>query len=204
MAKLIIGVLGLQGAIEDHEETLRRAAENLEIDLDLRRVILPDEIEAVDGLVMPGGESTAMTLIGKRNGMLDAVRKRLADGLPAFGTCAGAILLSERVRRTSESEEKPGAFPFLHAEIFRNGYGRQKESFSTAINIEGEEFRAIFIRAPVFGELGDEVETVASVEGDPVFIRQGNIFATTFHPELAHDTRIHEMFLQSVLIGKNA
>lgn len=205
MSKVVIGVLGLQGAIEDHETTIKQAAEELGEEIDVRRVILPEEIEVVDGLIMPGGESTAMTLIGKKNGMLDAVRNRLSKGLPAFGTCAGAILLSQHVKRNPSATEKPGAFPYLDIEVFRNGYGRQKDSFTTTLSIAGEtEFHGIFIRAPVFGDVGEDVEVLAEIDGDPVFVRQHNIYATTFHPELAKDTKIHRMFLQSVLAHKNA
>ena len=204
MVNVIIGVLGLQGAIEDHEKSVTLAAEKLGIELDLRRVILPKEIEEVDGLIMPGGESTAMTLIGSKNGMIDAVNKKLDEGLPAFGTCAGAILLSKRVRRKAGSDETSGAFPYLVAEIYRNGYGRQRDSFTTNIQLKGIDFKAIFIRAPVFGLLGKGVEVLAQVENDPVFIKQENIFATTFHPELAGDTKIHEIFLKAVVENKTS
>jgi len=205
MVDVVIGVLGLQGAIEDHEETIKKAAQELEVSIDVRRVILPDEIREVDGLIMPGGESTAMTLIGKKNGMLDAVHDQIKSGLPTFGTCAGAILLSHQVRRTPDSDAKQGAFPFLHIEIFRNGYGRQKESFSTELDLpDNKSFHGIFIRAPVFGELSDDVEVLSTINDDPVFVRQGNIFATTFHPELSNDPYIHKLFLRAVLEHKTA
>ena len=134
--------------------------------------------------------------------MLDAVRIKLKNGLPAFGTCAGAILLSKNVRRTQDSSVDQGAFPILDLEIIRNGYGRQRESFSTTLNIHDQEFHSIFIRAPVFSKVNEGVEVLASIDDDPVFVRQGNVFATTFHPELSDDSRIHEMFLESVLKNK--
>lgn len=201
MSKISIGVLGLQGAIEDHEDTLRQAATEMGIEIDLRRVILPEEIESVDGLVMPGGESTAMILIGKRNGMLDAVKHRIEEGMPVFGTCAGAILLSKDVRRNPTGSSSVGAFPMLDITVYRNGYGRQRESFSTNLIVKGlnEQFKGIFIRAPVFDHPAEDVKILAEVEGDPVFIMQDNIMATTFHPELSRDTRIHKIFLQKVL-----
>lgn len=200
---MIIGILSLQGAIEEHNKLVHEAANKLGIEVHTKRVILPKEIEDIDGLIMPGGESSAMILIGSKNGMLDAVRNQIKNGLPVFGTCAGAILLSNNVRRTENSESKEGAFPFLDIEILRNGYGRQINSFSTMIPIDGEdrEFEGIFIRAPRIKSIGKNVISYSSIKGDAVFVQQDNIMATTFHPELTNDTRIHEQFI--LLIQKN-
>jgi 5'-phosphate synthase pdxT subunit len=199
---LIIGILSLQGAIEEHEKSIIKAAENLKIDLQTKRVILPDEIEDIDGLIMPGGESSAMILIGTKNGMLDAVRSKIKEGLPVFGTCAGAILLSTKVRRNDNSELTEGAFPFLNIELVRNGYGRQVDSFSTMVDLNKVEnkFEGVFIRAPRIRSIGNEVNSLAEIKGDPVYVQQDNILATTFHPELTNDTRIHEKFLQMIQV----
>ncbi|MFV2015825.1 MAG: pyridoxal 5'-phosphate synthase glutaminase subunit PdxT [Candidatus Heimdallarchaeota archaeon] len=197
---MIVGILSLQGAIEEHEKLLITAAKKLNIELRTKRVILPKEIENIDGLIMPGGESTAMILIGSKNGMLDALRTKIKNGLPVFGTCAGAILLSNNVKRTENSESTKGAFPFLDIEILRNGYGRQADSFSTNLQINGnsEPFEGVFIRAPRINSIGEGVISYSSLRGDTVFFRQGNIMATTFHPELTNDTRIHEQFLKLI------
>lgn len=195
-----IGILAIQGAIEEHERAILAAATSLQIDVKLNRVILPHELEGLDGLVLPGGESGAMKLIGQKSGMLQAVHRALERNLPVFGTCAGAILLSKNVRRRKETELKKGAFPFLDIEMIRNGYGRQADSFSTIMDIQGigENFKGIFIRAPRIIKISPEVEVLATLNEEPVLIRQGNILASTFHPELAKDTRIHEEFLKTV------
>ncbi|MCY3410229.1 MAG: pyridoxal 5'-phosphate synthase glutaminase subunit PdxT [Candidatus Heimdallarchaeota archaeon] len=196
-----IGILGIQGAIVEHEQALRRAAADLRMEIEILHIVLPEELDKIDGIVMPGGESTAMILIGRKNGMLQAVRSKLEGGLPAFGTCAGAILMAKSVRRNEESPESEGAFPFLDINILRNGYGRQKDSFSTHLLSEyfGEEpLPAVFIRAPIIKSVGDNVETLLTFQNHPVLIKQGNILASTFHPELTNDSRIHKEFLKQI------
>ncbi len=201
MIDLKIGILSLQGAIEEHERSIQNAADKLNLEIEITRVILPKEIEDIDGLVIPGGESSAMILIGSKNGMLEAVKSKISEGLPVFGTCAGAILLAKSVKRNQDSESKQGAFPFLEIEILRNGYGRQVNSFSTMIKFQNEEdlFEGIFIRAPRVSMIGDTVIPHAIFRDSPVYIQQGNIIATTFHPELTEDSRIHELFLKLIV-----
>ena len=200
MYQLKIGVLALQGAIEEHLDIVARAAKKLGLDAEVIRVINPSDLEGLDGLVMPGGESTSMTLIGGKNGTLKAVQDLLDRGIPTFGTCAGAILLSKSVKQNERAEEKTGVFPKLDVHILRNGYGRQVDSFSTKIDINGFEkpFEGIFIRAPRFSSINSDIEVLAETRGDPVLIRHGSILAATFHPELTQDTRIHEYFLKMV------
>ncbi len=193
-----VGILGLQGAIVEHETALINAARNMNMDIKLKRIVEPSDLDAIDGLVMPGGESTAMILIGSKNGMLDAVINFLEKGKPAFGTCAGAILLSKDVKRGENMEGKKGAFPFMDTEILRNGYGRQVDSFSTELDMQGGKFKGIFIRAPIINSVGKDVEVLIEFMGKPVFVRQNKLIATTFHPELTDDTRIHEVFLKLI------
>ncbi|OLS24258.1 MAG: Glutamine amidotransferase subunit PdxT [Candidatus Heimdallarchaeota archaeon LC_2] len=201
MINLKIGILSLQGAIEEHERSIKNAADKLDIKIEIKRVIVPSEIDDIDGLVMPGGESSAMILIGSKNGMLDAVNSKIKEGLPVFGTCAGAILLSKIVRRDQNSDSKEGAFPFLNVEILRNGYGRQIDSFITMLDLQDEEeaFEGVFIRAPRIRKIGEKVHSYVNLKNDPVFIREGNIIVTTFHPELTGDSRIHELFLKLII-----
>lgn len=201
MHKLKIGVLALQGAIEEHLEIIAQAGQNLGLSVELIRVIDPQDLEGLDGLVMPGGESTSMTLIGGKSGTLEAVQYLLDQGIPTFGTCAGAILLSKNVKRNEKAEEKTGVFPQLDVHILRNGYGRQVNSFSTKMEINGfdKSFEGIFIRAPRFSSIGSNIDVLAETRGDPVLIRNDSILAATFHPELTTDTRIHEYFLKMVL-----
>lgn len=196
-----IGILGLQGAIEEHEAAIANAANKKGIMINVKRLILPEDLENTDGIIMPGGESTAMILIGERNGILKAVREKIKQGIPVFGTCAGAILLSQQVRRNADSPVNEGAFPFLDIEILRNGYGRQVDSFTIDLNIKGQNkhFKGVFIRAPVISHISDEIEVLAEVRNTPVFIRHNQIFATTFHPELTDNTLIHELFIESII-----
>lgn len=199
-----IGVLGLQGAIEEHEESLRKAADELNTDIEIVRLVLPEQLKEIDGIVIPGGESTAMKLIGTKNGMLKKVKSSLDRGMPAFGTCAGAILLSKKVKKTDDSEPIQGTLPVLDIEILRNGYGRQKDSFSTDLSLKSKDkpFHGIFIRAPIISNTKDNVEILAEYDNHPVFVKQNNLFATSFHPELTKDTRIHNLFLKFIIENK--
>ncbi len=192
--------MGLQGAIEEHEASVRSAAKALGIQLDIHTVLLPEDLEGLHGIIMPGGESTAMIKQGKKSGLLQALRNKLEDGFPAFGTCAGAILLSKRVKRDAHSEITEGAFPILDQTILRNGYGRQKDSFAVKLPIRGivDEIEAIFIRAPIIEKTGEELKVLAEFGGKPVFVQQGNIIASTFHPELSGNNGVHKYFLKII------
>ncbi len=190
--RLRIGVLGLQGDFREHVETLRLMG------VETLVVKLPEDLELVDGLIIPGGESTTMGRIMVEMGMKELLKEKIKNGMPVFGTCAGMILLSKKV----EGYEQP-LLEVLDVEIERNAYGRQVESFEVDINIPelgDRPFRAIFIRAPKIKKLGEGVEVLASYDGDPVLVRQGNILASSFHPELTQDTRIHEYFIR--MVGK--
>lgn len=195
---MIIGLLGIQGAIEEHERALLHAGADLGLNIELRRVTLPDHLEGLAGLVIPGGESTAMIKQGTRSGLLSILNKMLNNGFPIFGTCAGAILLAKHVKKTTESPITNGAFPYLDIEILRNGYGTQKDSFTMKFQVLEKEFEGVFIRAPIISSVGKTVEILAEARGNPVFVKAGNVIATTFHPELTEDSRIHEIFLQII------
>ena len=185
-----IGVLGLQGDFREHVETLRMMG------VETLVVKLPEDLELIDGLIIPGGESTTMGRIMVEVGLKEPLREKIEEGMPVFGTCAGMILLSKRV----EGYEQP-LLEVLDVEIERNAYGRQVESFEVDIEIPelgDRPFRAIFIRAPKIKKLGEGVEVLAEYDGDPVLVRQGNILASSFHPELTQDTRVHEYFMRMV------
>jgi 5'-phosphate synthase pdxT subunit len=178
-APLRIGVLAVQGNFREHAAVLRRlGAEPVE-------VRLPAQLEGLDGLIVPGGESTAMARLMRLYGLDDAVRQFEA---PIFGTCAGMILLDR---------EHLG---LLDVTVRRNAFGRQVASFEADLDIGqgGEPVRAVFIRAPWIEDAGDEVEVLAEVDGHPVLAREGRILVAAFHPELTEDTRIHELFLNQV------
>ncbi len=186
---LTVGVLALQGAFAAHEAALT------EIGASTRQVRTPADLAGVDALVMPGGESTTMSMLLESSGLFDAIAARLADQMPVFGTCAGMILLATEVLDGRADQRSFGA---IDLSVRRNGYGRQVDSFETDIHVEGEPqpFHAVFIRAPKVESVGDDVEVLASHEGVPVLARQGSVMVASFHPELAGDARLHRLFLQ--------
>jgi pyridoxal 5'-phosphate synthase pdxT subunit len=174
-----IGVLALQGNFREHAAVLRRlGAEPVE-------VRLPEQLEGLDGLVIPGGESTAITRLMRLYGLEEAIRRFRGA---VFGTCAGMILLDR------------GHLGLLDLEVSRNAYGRQVASFEADLELAGEEkpLRGVFIRAPRVAEVGPEVEVLAELSGEPVLLREGRVLVAAFHPELTPDTRVHERFLDLV------
>ena len=159
-------------------------------------VRLKEDLQGLDGLVIPGGESTTMTMLMERMGLYDAVRDALQGGLPTLGTCAGMILLAERI---SDGIDGQQGFGVLDIAIRRNAYGRQLESFEAPVELEGdaEEFPGVFIRAPIVEDTGS-TEVIARHQGRPVGVRKGRTMALAFHPELSGDLRLHREFLRLV------
>jgi len=175
-----IGILAVQGNVREHAAMLRRlGAEPVEV----RK---PDQLEDLDGLVIPGGESTAIGRLVRLYGLEEAIR---GFERPVFGTCAGMILLDRN------------HLGVLDLEVARNAYGRQVASFETDLELDGEPLRGVFIRAPRVVNAGPEVEVLAELDGEPVLLRQGRIVVAAFHPELTDDTRVHEQFLELVREG---
>jgi len=184
-----IGVLAIQGDYAAHEEALVDAgAEPVEI----RN---PEELNDLDGLVLPGGESTTMLKFLERRGLFESL-KEFAAKRPVFGTCAGAILLAREVRHPRQR-----SLEALDAVVERNAYGRQIDStiLTEPTSLPGGPLEMVFIRAPRFVETGRNVEVLAEREGFPVLLRQGKLLAATFHPELSSDRRIHKLFVESVI-----
>jgi pyridoxal 5'-phosphate synthase pdxT subunit len=187
----LVGVLALQGAFREHVRAMEACGART------RLVRLPEDLEGLDGLVIPGGESTTMTMLMERMGLLDAVRRAVAAGVPMLGTCAGMIVLSDRI---ADGREGQVALHALDIGVRRNAYGRQVDSFETDLDVRGLDggpFRGVFIRAPVIEEVG-AVEVLAEHEGSPVAVRQGTVLAVAFHPELSGDLRMHREFLRLV------
>jgi len=174
-----IGVLAVQGNFREHVSMLRRLGAD---PVEIRK---PEQLEDLDGLVIPGGESTAIARLVRLYGLEDAI---CAFERPVFGTCAGMILLDRR------------HLGLLDFEVSRNAYGRQVASFEADLDLIGEDepLRGIFIRAPRVAEAGPEVEVLAELDGEPVLLRQGRVLVAAFHPELTNDTRVHERFLDLV------
>jgi 5'-phosphate synthase pdxT subunit len=179
----VIGVLALQGDFEAHAKLLR------ELGAEPREVRTPAGLDGLDGLVIPGGESTVMTLGIEREGLAEPLRRLAGAGIPVLGTCAGLIMLDR---------DHLGLMDIVAR---RNAFGRQVRSFEAELDVaglEGGPLRAVFIRAPWIEEHGDEVEVLASLDGHPVAVRQGHLMAVAFHPELSGDRRLHERFLATV------
>ena len=184
-----VGVLGLQGDVREHAAALESAGATPVI------VKRADELASVDGLVIPGGESTTIGKLLDRFGLLEPLVERARDGLPLYGTCAGAILMA---RDVVGKEQAPHRIPVMDITVRRNAYGRQVDSFEADLSVTGmeEPFRAVFIRAPAIEEVGDTVEALATVDGHPVLVRQGRLLASTFHPEMTGDNRVHSLFVE--------
>ncbi len=177
MSSMLIGVLALQGGFEAHARALE------ELGARTRVVRVPADLDGLDGLVMPGGESTTITLGIDREGLAEPLREFVRSGRPTLGTCAGLIMLDR------------AHLGLLDVSVRRNAFGRQPSSFEADLQFEGEPLHAVFIRAPWVEEHGDEVEVLAEVDGHPVAVRQGNVLAVAFHPELTDERRLHRWLL---------
>ncbi|MDH3462485.1 MAG: pyridoxal 5'-phosphate synthase glutaminase subunit PdxT [Acidimicrobiia bacterium] len=184
-----VGVLALQGDVREHRAILER------LGVESVSVKRPEELARVDGLVIPGGESTTIGKMAVRFGLIDPLRSAIRSGLPVYGTCAGMILLAASL--TEGDQPLIGALDVL---VRRNAFGRQNESFETDLAVTGMDhpFHAVFIRAPWIEKVGAQVEVLASVRDHPVMVRQDVIMASSFHPELTGDGRIHQLFLDTI------
>lgn len=188
---MIVGVLALQGAFRAHIDKLA------ELGATAVEVKRPEHLEQVDALVMPGGESTTMSMLLESSELFDPLADRIADGMAVFGTCAGLILLSAEIE---DGRPDQRSFGRLDITVKRNGYGRQVESFETEIvtTVTADPIHAVFIRAPKVVRLGSDVEVLAEARGDAVLVRSGNALGAGFHPELSRSLAIHRLFLESI------
>lgn len=191
-----VGVLAVQGDVREHRTALEAAGVRT---VAVRR---PDELAAVDGLVLPGGESTTIDKLTRVFGLRDPLRSRIAEGLPVYGSCAGMILLADRLLDGHPQQQTLGG---LDITVRRNAFGRQVDSHETDLEVAGVAggpVRAVFIRAPWVEQAGPDVEVLASIEAKgephPVVVRQGHLLATSFHPEVTGDHRVHALFVEMV------
>ncbi len=187
----VVGVLALQGAFGAHQARLRA------LGLHAPLVRAPADLDGVDALVLPGGESTTMSRLLTTSGLFDALKTRLTDGLPVFGTCAGMILCATEVL---DGRADQRGFDRIDLTVRRNGYGRQLDSFEADLDVVSldEPFHAVFIRAPLVERVGAGVEVLAEHRGVPVLVRDGTCTVSAFHPELTADPRLHEMFVATL------
>ncbi len=182
-----VGVLALQGDVREHAAAVARLGADV---VSVRRA---EDLEGLDALIVPGGESTTIGKLADRYGLLGPLKERIAAGLPTLGTCAGMIFLA-----TSTTAQIPQVqLGMLDAVVTRNAFGRQVDSFEADLEVQGfdEPMPAVFIRAPWIDRIGPGVEVLAQVDGHPVMVRQGTILATSFHPELTRDDRVHTLLL---------
>ena len=189
---MIVGVLALQGDVREHIKSLSDCG------VDAITVKSLSDLERIDALVIPGGESTTISKLARSFGLFDAIRQRIKAGMPTYGSCAGLILISEEVLGAIEGQESFGG---LDVTTRRNAFGRQVDSFEMDIEFKGitdPKFRAVFIRAPWIERCGEGVEVLARVEGRVVAVRSNSLLATSFHPELTGDNRIHRYFVDVI------
>ena len=193
MNSLTIGLLALQGDFSAHFRVFEA------LGVGTRLVRSPADLESLDGIVIPGGESTVMSRLSERYGLLEPLRERINHGLPAFGTCAGLIFLAKNIEGASQTFPQT-TLGVLDCTVARNAYGAQRESFQTSVDVPelGDAVRATFIRAPKIVSHGEGVESLASWNGEPVVVRQNKILACAFHPEIEGEVRLHRLWLDSI------
>lgn len=191
MASPTIGVFALQGDVREHLHTLA------DLGVPTLSVRRPEELERCDALVIPGGESTTMFKLARTFELFEPLQKRIGAGMPAFGTCAGMIMLADRITDGTADQETLGG---LDITVRRNAFGRQVDSFEGPLDVAGLDtpVHGVFIRAPWVEQVGPDVEVLATAAGHPVAVRQGPLLATSFHPEVGTDVRLHRMFTDLV------
>jgi 5'-phosphate synthase pdxT subunit len=184
-----VGVLALQGAFAAHSDCLAS------IGVQSVEVRNPQQLSNVDALLMPGGESSTMSQLLESSGLFDPIATRITEGMPVFGTCAGMILLASEIL-DGRSDQR--SFSAIDISVRRNAFGRQFESFESTIATDVGDFQGVFIRAPRIERVGAGVQVLGSIGDEPVLVRQGNVLAASFHPELSNDARLHEYFVSVI------
>ena len=196
-----MGIAGFQGDLEEHIGAMKRTFQRRSVNGQVTIVMKKDDLENIDGLLLPGGESTVIGGLSSMNGTFQSMKAKINDGMPVLGTCAGLIMLSKRTYDKVVGESKQSLLGALDVLVERNSYGRQGNSFETDLSIPAigkDPFRGVFIRAPSVKEIGPKVEVLAKLHDSIVCVKQGTIIGTSFHPELTNDIRIHEFFLKSI------
>jgi 5'-phosphate synthase pdxT subunit len=203
---MTIGVLGLQGDIEENVAATNHALQELHIEGSVNTVRYAEEMEKVDGLILPGGESTVQSTLAVIQRSLPVIKKRISEGMPVLGTCAGMIMLSKRAYDRIVGDTKQKLLGSLDIVIERNAFGRQNDSFEANLSLGmlgKDAFKGVFIRAPAVSEVGKDVEVIGKLNNKIVAVKQKNIIGTSFHPELSGDSRVHQHLINMVLELKN-
>ena len=203
---LKIGVLAIQGDVEEHIWALKNACKEYEIDCEIKQVKLPKHLDDIHGITIPGGESTTIGILARRFGLLDKLKQMIENGLPVFGTCAGMIMLAKEVRDAVVGITGQPILGVMNISVIRNVFGRQKDSFEIDLEIPelGKTIRAVFIRAPAIEKCWGKAKPLAKIKHDKygeliVFAREEHMLAAAFHPELTKDTTIFKYFINMIL-----
>jgi pyridoxal 5'-phosphate synthase pdxT subunit len=203
LSNIKVGVLGIQGDIEENILSTAEALKKLNLRGTVESVRYSESIAELDGLILPGGESTVIgSLLSIQGKVFQTIEKKIKEGMPVLGTCAGLIMLSKRTYDKVVGETKQKLFGMLDVVIERNAFGRQHESFEVDLEIPvlgKEPFRGIFIRSPIVNNVGESVTILTKLNDKIVAVKQNNIIGTSFHPELSADRRLHELFIKDIL-----
>ncbi len=201
MSGISIGVLAVQGDVAENIMATKMALEELGLEGIVNEVKTPEQISDLDGLIIPGGESTVIGTLSLVNGSLKKIKEKIASGMPVFGICAGMIMLSKKAKDRVIGEMDQPLLDFLDVKIERNAFGRQKDSFESEISIDKigiSKFPGVFIRAPSILETGKDVEVLSKFNEKIIAVKQGNIVGTSFHPELTGDLSLHKYFVNLI------
>jgi 5'-phosphate synthase pdxT subunit len=203
LSNIKVGVLGIQGDIEENILSTEEALKKLNLRGTVESVRYSESVAELDGLILPGGESTVIgSLLSIQGKVFQTIEKKIKEGMPVLGTCAGLIMLSKRTYDKVVGETKQKLFGMLDVVIERNAFGRQHESFEVDLEIPvlgKEPFRGIFIRSPIINNVGESVTILTKLNDKIVAVKQNNIIGTSFHPELSADIRLHELFIKDIL-----
>jgi len=201
MSNLNIGILSIQGDVAENVSAIEAALKELGTNGNVIEVKTPEQISTLDGLIIPGGESTMIGQLSLVNGALKHIKEKIESGMPVFGICAGLILLSKNAKdRVLGNTDQP-LLDFLDVKVERNSFGRQRDSFEAKISLEPiniSSFHGVFIRAPSISDVGSDVEVLSKFNEKIVAVKQGNILATAFHPELTTDISLHKYFVKLI------
>ena len=203
---LKVGILAIQGDVQENVLSLVKAATELKIDAEISQVMTSDEISKLDGVVIPGGESTTIGQLSLVNGSLKTLKEKIDSGMPVLGICAGMIMLSNTANDRIVGTTNQPLLNILDIKLERNSFGRQKDSFESDISLESmsiPKYRGVFIRAPAISEVGNGVEILSKFNEKIVAVKKGNVIGTAFHPELTQDTSVQKYFLNLISSLKN-
>lgn len=203
---LTVGVLSIQGDVQENHMSAKAAIDELGIDGQVIDVKTPEEISQLDGLIIPGGESTTIGQLSLVNGSLKVLKEKIQTGMPVLGICAGMIMLSNTAKDRVVGKTDQPLLDILDIKLERNSFGRQKESFEADISLDSiniPKFNGVFIRAPSVSDVGSDVEILSKFNDRIVAVKKGNVIGTAFHPELSEDISLHKYFVNLVNTSKN-